>query len=118
MRYGRSRRRARVIFALLFCALVAASFSCVQLPRKGLSSAGQTAPPQVRTPAGHSPRINLNTARADELEKLPGIGRSLAARIISFREQFGRFRRPEHIMMVRGISDRRFRSLRALVTAE
>jgi len=65
-----------------------------------------------------SPRINLNTASARELEKLPGIGRALAARIIEHREKYGPFRRPEHLIIVRGISDRRFRALRDLITVE
>ena len=64
------------------------------------------------------PRININTASANELETLPGIGKSLAERIIEHREKYGRFRRPEHLIVVRGISDRRFRALRDLVTVE
>ena len=63
-------------------------------------------------------RINLNTASANELETLPGIGKSLAERIIEHREKFGPFRRPEHLIIVRGISDKRFRALRDLVTVE
>src|ERR1051325_8551232 len=63
-------------------------------------------------------RININTASADELEKLPGIGRALAARIIEHREKYGSFRKPEHLIIVRGISDKRFRALRELITVE
>jgi competence protein ComEA len=63
-------------------------------------------------------RININTASANELETLPGIGRGLAARIIEHREKYGPFRRPEHLIIVRGISDRRFRALRDFVTVE
>jgi len=63
-------------------------------------------------------RININTASANELETLPGIGRGLAARIIEHREKHGSFRRPEHLIIVRGISDRRFRALRDFVTVE
>ncbi len=62
--------------------------------------------------------ININTASANELETLPGIGKGLAQRIIDHREKFGTFRRPEHLIIVRGISDRRFRALRDLVTVE
>jgi competence ComEA-like helix-hairpin-helix protein len=62
--------------------------------------------------------ININTARANELETLPGIGKGLAERIIENRERFGPFRRIEHLIVVRGISDRRFRALRELVTVE
>jgi competence protein ComEA len=63
-------------------------------------------------------RININTASANELETLPGIGKSLAERIIAHREKYGPFRRPEHLIIVRGISDKRFRALRDLVTVE
>lgn len=62
--------------------------------------------------------ININTATANELETLPGIGKGLAERIIDHRERFGPFRRPEHLIIVRGISDRRFRALRDLITVE
>ncbi len=61
---------------------------------------------------------NLNTATREELAGLPGIGQTMAARIIAHRERYGPFRRAEHLMMVRGISDRRFRQLRALVGVE
>jgi competence ComEA-like helix-hairpin-helix protein len=63
-------------------------------------------------------RININVASAKELETLPGIGKSLAERIIEHREKYGPFRRSEHLIIVRGISDRRFRALRNLITVE
>ena len=63
-------------------------------------------------------RININTASADELEKLPGIGRTLAGRIIEHREKFGAFRKAEHLIIVRGLSDKRFRALQDLITVE
>src|SRR6266550_3121584 len=65
-----------------------------------------------------TPRININTAPATELETLPGIGKALAARIIEHREKYGPFRRVEHLIIVRGISDNRFRALRELITIE
>jgi competence ComEA-like helix-hairpin-helix protein len=63
-------------------------------------------------------RVNINTAPAADLEKLPGIGRALAARIVEHREKYGPFRRPEHLIIVRGISERRFRALQNLITVE
>jgi competence ComEA-like helix-hairpin-helix protein len=63
-------------------------------------------------------RININTASTSELEKLPGIGKVLAERIVTHRVEYGPFRRREHIMMVRGISDRKFREIRGLITVE
>ena len=66
----------------------------------------------------HPERININAAPSSELEKLPAIGRGLAERVIDHREKYGAFRRPEHLIIVRGISDRRFRGLRDLITVE
>jgi competence protein ComEA len=63
-------------------------------------------------------RINLNTASADELKTLPGIGPGFAARIIEHREKYGPFRRAEHLMIIRGISEKRFAKLREFVTVE
>jgi competence protein ComEA len=65
----------------------------------------------------NTPLVNINTASPEELERLPGIGKGLAARIVEYRTQYGRFRRTEHLMMVRGISERRFRAMQALITA-
>jgi competence ComEA-like helix-hairpin-helix protein len=62
--------------------------------------------------------VNLNTASANELEKLPHIGKTLAARIVEFRETNGPFRKPEHLILVQGISDKRFREIRDSVKAE
>ena len=62
--------------------------------------------------------VNINTAPSQELENLPGIGKVIAERIVAHREKYGPFRRPEHLMMVRGISDRKFREIRSLITAE
>ncbi|MBA2525329.1 MAG: helix-hairpin-helix domain-containing protein [Pyrinomonadaceae bacterium] len=62
--------------------------------------------------------MNLNTASVGQLERLPGVGPVLAERIITYRNENGRFRRPEHLMMVRGISDRKFRELRSMVRVE
>jgi len=67
---------------------------------------------------GNNSRININAATAPELEKLPGVGKVIAERIIEHRTQYGAFRRAEHLMMVRGISEQKFRILRGLITTE
>ena len=107
-------RRRLVAVALVTLALMSAG--CVRR---------QHATPQVNDQQSvaepgkiAAPRININTASANELETLPGIGKGLAARIIEHREKFGPFRRAEHLLIVRGISDRRFRALRDSITVE
>jgi competence ComEA-like helix-hairpin-helix protein len=62
--------------------------------------------------------ININTASASELEKLPHIGAKTAREIIKYRDNFGRFRKPEHLLLVRGISDERFREMRNFIRTE
>ena len=88
-----------------------------------LSSTCATLPPHVTQafpePAGeNTSRININAATAPDLEKLPGVGKVIAERIVEHRTQYGAFRRAEHLMMVRGISDQKFRALRGLITTE
>ncbi len=62
--------------------------------------------------------ININTATAAELEKLPNIGEKTAEKIIEHRERFGKFRRVENIMLVESISDKKFRRIRPLIKVE
>jgi competence ComEA-like helix-hairpin-helix protein len=62
--------------------------------------------------------ININTATPAELEKLPEIGVKLAQKIIAHREKYGSFRRAEHLILVPGISDKRFRKMRNSIKAE
>jgi competence ComEA-like helix-hairpin-helix protein len=116
MRQGPQALNARFFLFLFLASLLAiASLSCVKLPRRFVYASDQAASSVSQT---GSPLININTASTSELEKLPGIGRGIAARIISYRAEHGKFRRPEHLMMVRGISTRRFRAMQSLITAE
>lgn len=62
--------------------------------------------------------INVNTASAEELEKLPRIGETLARKIVEHREKYGKFRKAEHLLLVDGISDERFREIKSLVKVE
>lgn len=65
-----------------------------------------------------APVININSASVADLEKLPHIGATTAREIIEHRERFGKFRKPEHLLLIRGISDKKFREIKNLVTAE
>jgi len=62
--------------------------------------------------------VNINTATVDELEGLPHVGRKTAEAIVTFREENGRFRRVEHLMLIRGVSEARFAELRPMVRVE
>lgn len=56
--------------------------------------------------------VDINTASVSDLEKLPHIGRKTAESIVQFRTENGPFRRVEHILMIRGVSEARFAELR------
>ena len=103
---------------LILSASMISSTACVKLSRDPSSAAVQTTQRAATDAAENARRVNLNTASLKELERLPAIGPALAARIIAHRERYGPFRRAEQLMMVRGISDRRFREMRALLTVE
>ncbi|MQL52846.1 ComEA family DNA-binding protein [Desulfofundulus thermobenzoicus] len=69
----------------------------------------------ARAPKGGSQPVNINTADQKELETLPGIGPSLAQRIIQYRETNGGFKVPEDIKNVSGIGDKRYEQLKDLI---
>ena len=54
-------------------------------------------------PAG---KINLNTASAQQLTAIPGIGDKLAARIVEYRQKNGSFKNVQELMNVRGVGEK------------
>ncbi|MFE7762913.1 helix-hairpin-helix domain-containing protein [Streptomyces sp. NPDC057438] len=75
-------------------------------PGAGAAGTGGAAP---ATP------VSLNTATADQLDTLPGVGPVLAQHIIDHRTRHGGFRSVDELRDVNGIGDRRFADLRDLV---
>jgi competence protein ComEA len=59
--------------------------------------------------------IGLNTATAEQLDTLPGVGPVLAQHIIDYRTEHGGFRSVDELREVNGIGDRRFSDLQNLV---
>lgn len=59
--------------------------------------------------------IDINTATAEELTALPGIGDVLAGRIVSYREQYGFFLSTEELMDVAGISEKKYEAIKEYV---
>jgi competence protein ComEA len=78
----------------------------------GGSGAGSTA--SGDSTGGQAP-ININSATADELETLPGIGPVLAGAIIDHRERNGPFASVDELLDVSGIGEQRLADIRDLV---
>lgn len=59
--------------------------------------------------------VNLNTASLQELMALPGIGETLAGRIVAYREENGPFLRADQVMAISGIGPGTYEKLRSHV---
>ena len=60
-------------------------------------------------------KININTATAEELTRLKGIGPSHAAKIVAYREKNGPFKLPEDLMQVSGIGQKTFEANQEII---
>ena len=102
----RAKRSVAGLFALTLLALAMTGPPAVALP--------QTAKP---APSPSAP-LDINTATAEELQALPGIGTAMANRIVAFRDEHGAFRRVEDLMRVKGIGEKSFKKLRPAIKVD
>lgn len=65
-----------------------------------------------------SGRININKADTDQLCELPGVGESLASRIVTYREENGKFKSIEDLKNVSGIGEKKFESLKEYIVVK
>lgn len=68
--------------------------------------------------ADDSQKININTASADELMDLKGIGEKKAQAIVDFRENNGPFKQPEDIIKVPGIGPKTLEANKDIIVVE
>jgi len=76
----------------------------------------QTAEPEGGVPSPDAP-LDLNTAGVDELTALPGIGPTIAGRIVAYRDETGPFTSVEELTDVEGIGEKKLEDIRDLVFA-
>jgi len=74
----------------------------------------QTQPTEESKPL-YDGKIDINTATLQQLQLLPGIGESLAERIIAYRTEHGGFSAVEELMNVSGIGEKKFEDLKEYV---
>lgn len=89
----------------------------IRVPKQGEKVAAEiTAVNPGSSSSGASGLVNINTATLEALDsRLPGIGPSLAQRIIDYRSQHP-FTRKEDLKEVSGIGDKRYESIQDLIT--
>ncbi|MDM7996974.1 MAG: helix-hairpin-helix domain-containing protein [Acidobacteriota bacterium] len=63
-----------------------------------------------------SEKINLNTATAEQLQSVPGIGPSTAKSILDYRAKVGKFNKIEEIINVKGIGEKKFQKIKDRLT--
>ena len=104
-RSGWTRRCAGRCASALLCTLATLGMFALAEPALALADEGkaQSAP---------SAPVDINKATVDELTTLPGIGATMARRIVAFREEHGPFRRVEDLLKVKGIGEKSFEKLR------
>ena len=74
----------------------------------------------VATAAGKAApasKVNINTATAQQLTALPGVGEKLAARIVDYRQKSGGFKSVSELMNVQGVGEKNFAKLQPFLTA-
>ena len=64
-------------------------------------------------PAG---KVNINTATAQQLTALPGVGEKLAARIVEYRQKQGGFKNVSELMNVQGLGEKNLAKIQAYLT--
>jgi competence protein ComEA len=62
--------------------------------------------------------VNINTASAEELAALDGIGERLAQNIVEYREANGLFATIEDVKSVKGIGDKKPEKIKEFITVE
>ena len=96
----------------LFAPLVVIGFLSAGAPHAQIAPKEEAARPAAKP----ATVVNLNTATVAELEKLPGIGQKVAARIVEYRQKNGQFKKIEELMNVQGIGEKSFLKIKDRLT--
>ena len=111
----RGRRPAALARAFALAWILAGTF---QAGRSQAQPVEASAAGPGAAPATASGVVNINSATAAELERLPGIGPARAKAILELRARVAHFTRVEDLLRVKGIGRATFRKLRPYLVLE
>lgn len=81
-------------------------------------AAEQITPTHSDTQTVMGRKININTATAEELDALPGIGPVIAQRIVDYRKANGAFKDVSELIYVSGVGEKKLDAIIELITVE
>ena len=76
---------------------------------------GYNAGTRIAQPQSTAGLIDINRASQKELERLTGVGPAIAKRIVDYRNQHGRFTKPEDLLNIRGIGAAKLNNIRSQI---
>ena len=102
----------RIMMAAI--AVIALSATALSAQTKAPVAKATASSTTASTAAAAAP-VNLNTATADQLATIPGVGAKMAERIIDYRQKNGGFKKVEDLMNVSGVGEKSFLKMKPLI---
>ena len=111
-RAGRRALRRGLVCAAASAILVSAGAASLA----SAAPAHRAAPAKAATSETDSAPVDINAADSEKLATLPGIGPSIAQRIVDYRKEHGPFKSVDELVNVRGVGEKLLAKLRDHVT--
>ena len=99
----------RILMAAIFGIAVSAAVA-------GAQNKATTPKAAATVTATATAPVNLNTATAEQLATIPGVGPRMAERIIDYQQKNGGFKKVEDLMNVSGVGEKSFLKMKPLIT--
>lgn len=103
-------------FALVMIGVLIGRSTSGQIHTVASNAGAQSSAATAETSAPTLGLLNINTATAEELAELPGIGPAIAQRIVDYRTEHGPFISVDQLTAVEGIGEKRISDIRELIT--